>query len=52
MRNVFSAGLGHNPARQAGLKGGVHLRLAAETIKKVCGSGSKAVAPPVKLLGA
>ena len=44
MGNVLSAGLGQNPARQAGLKGGLHPRVAAMTINKVCGSGLKAVA--------
>ncbi len=44
MGNVVSAGLGQNPAREAGLKGGLHPRVAAMTINKVCGSGLKAVA--------
>lgn len=44
MGNVVSAGLGQNPARQAGLKGGLHPQVAAMTINKVCGSGLKAVA--------
>jgi len=44
MGNVVSAGLGQNPARQAGLKGGLHPRVAAMTLNKVCGSGLKAVA--------
>jgi acetyl-CoA C-acetyltransferase len=44
MGNVVSAGLGQNPARQAGLKGGLDHRVAALTINKVCGSGLKAVA--------
>ncbi|HEV2379715.1 MAG TPA: acetyl-CoA C-acetyltransferase [Terriglobia bacterium] len=43
MGNVISAGLGQNPARQAGLKGGLDNRVAAMTINKVCGSGLKAV---------
>ncbi|HEV2178037.1 MAG TPA: acetyl-CoA C-acetyltransferase [Terriglobia bacterium] len=43
MGNVISAGLGQNPARQAGLKGGLDSRVAAMTINKVCGSGLKAV---------
>jgi acetyl-CoA C-acetyltransferase len=42
MGNVVSAGLGQNPARQAGLKGGLDHRVAAMTINKVCGSGLKA----------
>lgn len=44
MGNVIQAGLGQNPARQAGLRGGLHSRVAAMTINKVCGSGLKAVA--------
>jgi len=44
MGNVVSAGLGQNPARQAGLKGGLDPRVAALTINKACGSGLKAVA--------
>jgi acetyl-CoA C-acetyltransferase len=43
MGNVVSAGLGQNPARQAGLKGGLHPHAAAMTVNKVCGSGLKAV---------
>ena len=34
---------GQNPARQAALKAGLANRVAALTINKVCGSGSKAV---------
>lgn len=44
MGNVVSAGLGQNPARQAGLKGGLSPHVAAMTVNKVCGSGLKAVA--------
>lgn len=44
MGNVVQAGLGQNPARQAGLRGGLDSRIAAMTINKVCGSGLKAVA--------
>jgi acetyl-CoA C-acetyltransferase len=43
MGNVVQAGLGQNPARQAGLRGGLHHRVAAMTVNKVCGSGLKAV---------
>lgn len=43
MGNVVSAGLGQNPARQAGLKGSLDPHVAAMTINKVCGSGLKAV---------
>ncbi len=41
MGNVVQAGLGQNPARQAALGGGLHPRVAAMTINKVCGSGLK-----------
>ncbi len=43
MGNVLSAGLGQNPARQAGLYGGLLPEVSALTINKVCGSGLKAV---------
>ena len=43
MGNVLSAGLGQNPARQAGLRGGLSEKVGALTINKVCGSGLKAV---------
>src|SRR4051812_8372009 len=43
MGNVVAAGEGQNPARQAALNGGLHERVAAMTINKVCGSGLKAV---------
>jgi acetyl-CoA C-acetyltransferase len=43
MGNVVQAGLGQNPARQAALGGGLHPRVAAMTINKVCGSGLKSV---------
>jgi acetyl-CoA C-acetyltransferase len=44
MGNVVQAGLGQNPARQAGLKGGLADHVAAMTINKVCGSGLKSMA--------
>ena len=40
---VLQAGLGQNPARQAGLKAGLPESLNAQTINKVCGSGLQAV---------
>jgi acetyl-CoA C-acetyltransferase len=43
MGQVIQAGTGQNPARQAALNGGLHERVAAMTINKVCGSGLKAV---------
>ena len=39
---VLQAGLGQNPARQAGLKAGLPDSLSAQTINKVCGSGLQA----------
>lgn len=40
---VLQAGLGQNPARQAGLGAGLPTTLPAFTVNKVCGSGLKAV---------
>lgn len=40
---VLQAGLGQNPARQAGLKAGLPTTLSAKTVNKVCGSGLEAV---------
>src|SRR5437660_11521648 len=40
---VIQAGLGQNPARQAGLHGGLPDKVSAVTVNKVCGSGLKAV---------
>ncbi|MAT80088.1 MAG: acetyl-CoA C-acyltransferase [Phycisphaerae bacterium] len=40
---VLQAGLGQNPARQAGLKAGLPHTLNAQTINKVCGSGLQSV---------
>lgn len=40
---VLQAGVGQNPARQAGLKAGLPETLSAKTINKVCGSGLEAV---------
>src|SRR5258705_5341604 len=40
---VIQAGLGQNPARQAGLHGGLPPTVSAVTVNKVCGSGLKAV---------
>ncbi|MEE2907646.1 MAG: thiolase family protein [Planctomycetota bacterium] len=40
---VLQAGLGQNPARQAGLKAGLPPSLSAQTINKVCGSGLQSV---------
>jgi len=40
---VLQAGLGQNPARQAGLKAGLPDSLNAMTVNKVCGSGLQSV---------
>ena len=40
---VLQAGLGQNPARQAGLEAGLPETLNAMTVNKVCGSGLQAV---------
>ena len=40
---VLSAGQGQAPARQAALKAGLPLSVAATTVNKMCGSGMKAV---------
>ncbi len=40
---VLQAGLGQNPARQAGIKAGLPVSLSAVTVNKVCGSGLHAV---------
>jgi acetyl-CoA C-acetyltransferase len=41
--NVLSAGLGQNPARQAGIGAGIGARVGATTVSKVCGSGLKSI---------
>jgi acetyl-CoA C-acetyltransferase len=41
--NVLSAGLGQNPARQAGMGAGLAPSVGATTVNKLCGSGLKAV---------
>lgn len=43
MGSVLQAGLGQNPARQAGLGAGLPDTLNAMTVNKVCGSGLQAV---------
>lgn len=40
---VLQAGLGQNPARQAGVRGGLPTSVSAVTVNKVCGSGLHAV---------
>lgn len=43
MGNVLPAGLGQNPARQAGMKAGLPPTTGGLTVNKVCGSGLQAV---------
>ncbi|MDH3943596.1 MAG: acetyl-CoA C-acyltransferase, partial [Anaerolineae bacterium] len=43
MGSVVSAGLGQNPARQAGIFSGLPSSVGATTVNKVCGSGLKTV---------
>ena len=40
---VLQAGLGQNPARQAGIGAGLPETLSAQTVNKVCGSGLQSV---------
>ncbi len=40
---VVAAGLGQNPARQAGISGGLPASVGATTVNKVCGSGLKSI---------
>ncbi|MEC5342223.1 acetyl-CoA C-acetyltransferase [Brenneria populi] len=42
--NVLQAGLGQNPAHQAGIAAGIGIETPSFTVSKVCGSGLKAVA--------
>ncbi len=51
MGTVIQAGLGQNPARQAGLKAGLPEHVPAFTVNKVCGSGLKAVAIAGQAIG-
>jgi acetyl-CoA C-acetyltransferase len=41
--NVLQAGLGQNPARQVGIRGGLPKEVPAFTVNKVCASGLKTV---------
>jgi acetyl-CoA C-acetyltransferase len=44
MGNVIQAGVKMNPARQAGIGGGLPVQVPALTVNRVCGSGAQAVA--------
>ena len=44
MGHVITAGAGMNPARQAGLNGGLPESVPAMTVNRVCGSGAQAIA--------
>lgn len=43
MGNVIQAGVKMNPARQAGIEGGLPVEVPALTVNRVCGSGAQAV---------
>ncbi|MFO0691727.1 MAG: acetyl-CoA C-acyltransferase [Myxococcota bacterium] len=42
--NVIQAGVRMNPARQAGIRGGLPVEVPALTVNRVCGSGAQAIA--------
>ena len=44
MGNVIQAGVKMNPARQAGVAGGLPVEVPALTVNRVCGSGAQAIA--------
>lgn len=44
MGNVIQAGVKMNPARQAGITGGLPVEVPALTVNRVCGSGAQAIA--------
>jgi acetyl-CoA C-acetyltransferase len=44
MGNVIQAGVKMNPARQAGVEGGLPVNVPALTVNRVCGSGAQAIA--------
>ncbi|XP_076373935.1 acetyl-CoA acetyltransferase A, mitochondrial-like isoform X2 [Tachypleus tridentatus] len=44
MGNVYQAGVGQNPARQAALGAGLSVSTPCTTVNKVCASGMKAIA--------
>lgn len=44
MGNVIQAGVKMNPARQAGITGGLPVDVPALTVNRVCGSGAQAIA--------
>jgi acetyl-CoA C-acetyltransferase len=43
MGNVFTTGVGQNPARQAAIAAGIPVQVPASTLNVVCGSGLRAV---------
>lgn len=47
MGNVIQAGVKMNPARQAGIAGGLPVAVPALTVNRVCGSGAQAIASAV-----
>ena len=52
MGQVIQAGAGQNPARMAGVKGGIPMNVPAITINKVCLSGLNAIAMADQLIRA
>ena len=46
MGNVIQAGVKMNPARQAGIGGGLPVAVPALTVNRVCGSGAQGIAAP------
>ncbi|MCW2286557.1 acetyl-CoA C-acetyltransferase [Rhodoblastus acidophilus] len=51
MGNVVQAGGGQNPARQAGLGGGLPISVPAMTVNRVCGSGAQAIISAAQQIG-
>ena len=51
MGNVFTAGLGQAPARQAAIGAGLPTSVGATTVNKVCGSSLKAVIMAAQTIG-
>ena len=51
MGNVIQAGVKMNPARQAGVKGGLPVAVPALTVNRVCGSGAQAIVTAAAEIG-
>jgi acetyl-CoA C-acetyltransferase len=52
MGNVIQAGNRMNPARQAGIGGGLAVEVPALTVNRVCGSGAQAILTAALEIGA